>query len=320
MIRIALKSKHNKEIKELSIPQNASECTLRQFVNAQIGLRELDSFLQKEQQKAEAGDLEQDIEKANMDFYLEYARIAMKIVSEFLDETIVDYDLPTGDFHEHVRQVFGGGEVLSESELDTLGVTFLTIFERIIDVVRNYRPNLPEGDRYTFTYQSSSPKIHFTEKYEWFLPRMYKDLVTGQMEFDDIPVGKFVETMQTLKIYNEYKDKDVKGNVMLLKFCNMLSILCRSETFPIQFPYKSQDAIHEYIHNMGPYFMDVPMQVALDVENWFSGFYDSLKKKRADFSSSLIHLHPMVRELTRKQRQASNLATKRSSNKPGITG
>lgn len=225
----------------LSVPESPAELRLSNAIDYEIAFHKFEAWLK-----------ETEGQEVSLSWQLEYLRHIAACVQAFCGTSDTN-NLPVGDLPGYL-------EALSKSkqfDLDESEKNLLALYANCLKCFEQYEKSTFEpGRAYTFEYKGE----------RWQIPSSYRDVLTNQKRFEDLPLAQTIEGLEAWRKYEEVKDDDAEGNYFFTTVLNTLAVFARkdSENFP-----EDQTAIDKLINERLVYFQDIDMQTGFDVIAFF---------------------------------------------------
>lgn len=225
----------------LSVPEVPAELRLSNAIDYELAYHKFEAWLS-----------ETDGQEITLSWQLEYLRHLSACVQAFCDTSETEH-LPVGNLPAYL-------EALSKSkefDYDTSESNLLALYANCLKCFTSYeKAKFEPGKAYTFEYKGD----------RWQVPASYRDVLTNQKRFEDLPLAQTIEGLEAWRKYEEVKENDAQGNLFFTTVLNTLAVFARkeNEVFP-----DDQTAIDQLINERLVYFQDIDMQVGFDVIAFF---------------------------------------------------
>jgi len=257
-----------KELGALDFPTSAHEVTYSQFIKFERAFAKKEAWLKKME--------EQEVDPLKLRFKVGYIKHIAQVLKEFTQDDRV-FSIAGGNYIESLREFFGVSD-LNDIDFEQSEATLFVLYRQIWETLGNY-------DKFVFEVQPNA--YAFKYKGEKFtLPGTYRDAVTNLLRFDSVSTAQAVEAYDAARIYNEYKNKDDKGQFLFTTVLHLIACLAQGDKKP--FP-KSESEINRFISERVRHFQEINMEIALNVRDFFLLSVIPLKKT-AHLNSFLSHL------------------------------
>lgn len=225
----------------LNVPERPKELTLSNAIDYELKYNAFEDWLKQT-----------DGDEVNLSWQLEYLRHIAACVQAFCDTKDTEH-LPVGNLPAYLK-------ALSEHksfDVDESEVSLLALYANCLKCFEQYeKPDFAPGKAYSFTYKGE----------RWQIPSSYRDVLTNQKRFEDLPTAQTIEGLEAWRKYEEVKENDDKGNYFFTTVLNTLAVFARKagEVFP-----DDQSAIDKLINERLFYFREIDMQTGFDVIAFF---------------------------------------------------
>lgn len=257
----------------LEFPDDPSEVTLNAFLEFDAVQKEFEEWLKDQQ-------------TVDMEYQLEYVRFLMRMIYAFTESDLIE-QVEVGNFNDHVLRVSGAPKLV-QVDLAETGTNLFALYEKIFHALYSFKPKpLHVGD------------LEFQWKGKDFVIKgLYKDALTGTLKFKGLPTGQAVEALQVIKAYNS-QDKDPDNSKRFSYLLQLLSIVAleKDEKFPTE-----DEKIIEWVNSRIEFFLDVTMDIALMVEDFFFGTMRALRAIQG-LNTFLNHHHQAARQNKKRKRK-----------------
>ena len=226
-------------IETLSIPRNADQVKLSQFIDITASMEEHKEFYDS------LSDTPTKQEQLQTLIY------HAQEVAAFCDSDNI--------FGEHILRA--GNELNVELTLEVTS----QLRNAIWAAISTYKPEFTE--LHTFT--------HNNEKYT--CKRRWANIVTQQIEYDQLTTLEGIEALEVLRILDTKEGKDdPTGGKRQMSYKRLLAILCRKEGE--QLP-TNKSKLERFLAQRIVEFKDISYPTAMNVYFWLISYHNDLKKK-----------------------------------------
>ncbi len=243
MIEVKLFTTDKKQSVTLNLPEKVSEVKLRHFTEFERA---------HERKEAIWGKYVKN-EMPYQEWLLQYVKAVLDCIRA-LNIGKVD-DIAFGNLREHLKVVYqGSAEGMQKSEQTVL--TLLAHFYKVIGQYNMKDRKLDWSKDYEFSYRG--------EKY--VINGGHTDALTKTQRFYPHSLAQLVESLEIHRHYEKHRNQDPHGNFLFTTILHMVS--CYALKPDQQFPDNDVD-IERFISDRVVYFQDLPVDVGLDIYNFF---------------------------------------------------
>lgn len=268
MVKVELIDTTGKSLGFLDFPTRANEITYNKFIDFEVAYQEKEKWL-KESEKENLG-------VATTEYKVTYFSHVAKIINAFVGDDRV-FKIRGGNYEKSLMEFFGVKSI-EQIDWDTTETTLFQLYSQIWRTMADYDKANFEASPHVYEFEYKGEK--------YFLPGAYRDAITNNLRFENVNAAAAIEAFDAVRVYKHNQPKDTKGSFLFTTVLHLIACfaLRENEKFP-----DTEMEIQKFVAQRVIHFQDIPMDIALNVKDFFLFTPKVYKKIQGlNFSLSLL--------------------------------